>query len=258
MSGNYPDWVILHIPHDSIMIPKDIADQYIISNDELYQELILMTDHSTRQLFAKDVKKDRIVYAQFSRLVVDVERFEDDGKEPMASHGMGVIYTKTANQKALRRPLSIDEREYLLDRFYRPYHDWFQSEVDKVLKKYGHCLVMDCHSFLSRPLPYEMKQSLRRPEICIGTDPFHTPKELEESFVKAFTDEGYSVSVNEPFSGAIVPMKHYKKDDRVKAIMIEVNRSLYVDERTGELLFTFPKFKKSLEKVIESALTKSY
>ena len=48
----------------------------------------------------------------------------------------------------------------------------------------------------------------------------------------AFTARGYSVSINSPFSGTIVPLKHYLKDRRVSSIMIEVNRSLY-DDRGG-------------------------
>ena len=35
---------------------------------------------------------------------------------------------------------------------------------------------------------------------------------------------------NQPFSGTIVPMKHYHKDQRVQSLMIEINRWLYLAE----------------------------
>ena len=38
---------------------------------------------------------------------------------------------------------------------------------------------------------------------------------------------GYRVAIDSPFSGTIVPLKHYHKDKRVESVMIEVNRSLY-------------------------------
>ena len=41
---------------------------------------------------------------------------------------------------------------------------------------------------------------------------------------------GYLTARNEPFSGTIVPLKHYRKDQRVQSLMIEINRKLYVKE----------------------------
>ena len=41
---------------------------------------------------------------------------------------------------------------------------------------------------------------------------------------------GYSTARNQPFSGTIVPMKHYRKDHRVQSLMIEINRWLYLGE----------------------------
>ena len=35
---------------------------------------------------------------------------------------------------------------------------------------------------------------------------------------------------NQPFSGTIVPMKHYRKDQRVQSLMIEINRWFYLAE----------------------------
>jgi len=43
----------------------------------------------------------------------------------------------------------------------------------------------------------------------------------------AFKALGYDVAIDSPFSGTIVPLKHYHKDQRVTSVMIEVNRSLY-------------------------------
>ena len=37
---------------------------------------------------------------------------------------------------------------------------------------------------------------------------------------------GWSVEIDRPFSGAIVPMAFYRADDRISAVMIEVNRRL--------------------------------
>ena len=47
---------------------------------------------------------------------------------------------------------------------------------------------------------------------------------------KIFEICGYSTARDQPFSGTIVPMKHYQKDRRVQSLMIEINRWLYLGE----------------------------
>lgn len=44
---------------------------------------------------------------------------------------------------------------------------------------------------------------------------------------------GFRVALNRPFSGTLVPMKHYRSDPAVSSIMIEINRGLYMEEKTG-------------------------
>ena len=68
------------------------------------------------------------------------------------------------------------------------------------------------------------------PIFCIGTDDFHTPEELVERVEKELESYGYSTARDQPFSGTIVPMKHYRKDQRVQSLMIEISRWLYLAE----------------------------
>ncbi len=44
-----------------------------------------------------------------------------------------------------------------------------------------------------------------------------------------FKGYGYSVAINRPFAGCIVPTAFYQKDQRVMSVMIEINRRLYID-----------------------------
>jgi hypothetical protein len=48
-----------------------------------------------------------------------------------------------------------------------------------------------------------------------------------------FADVGSHVAVDRPFAGALVPMRVYRTDTRVRAIMVELRRGLYVDEQSG-------------------------
>ena len=240
MSDLFPPWVILHLPHDSTLVPPEVRHQIILGDDDLARELIKMTDHLTLSLFASGVPEAQVIRAPVSRLVVDVERFEDDQQESMAGRGMGAVYCVTSSLKPLRRPLQASERDHLIGAYYRPHHARLEAAVSAAVHAYGHCLVIDCHSFPSLALPYELVDStVARPDICIGTDGFHTSADLANAFVSTFRREGWSVSLNEPFAGALVPSGWYQKDRRVGAVMVEVNRGLYLHEYDGTPLPAF-------------------
>ena len=67
-----------------------------------------------------------------------------------------------------------------------------------------------CHSFPSIPLPYEPEQDPERPDICLGTDQFHTPLWLLDELRGAFEKQEYDVQVNKPFAGTLTPLKFYR------------------------------------------------
>jgi len=237
---HYPGWVVLHLPHDTPEIPADVRDQFLLDDGELGLEILRMTDHRTADLFGARHASGRVARAPVSRLVVDVERFAEDALEPMSAAGMGAVYTHTSASRPLRRTLDPWEREALLERWYRPHHRRLEHLFEHALRHHGRAVVLDAHSFPSKPLPYERAASPDRPDICIGTDPFHTPAALRDTFVNAFSSEGFRVAVDTPFSGALVPARHYRREPRVQSVMVEVNRRVYLDETTGLPAADFP------------------
>ncbi|MBU0490293.1 MAG: N-formylglutamate amidohydrolase [Chloroflexi bacterium] len=139
----------------------------------------------------------------------------------------------------MRMPPTATERAALLHRFYWPHHRAIEGEVDALLAVYGRCLILDGHSFPSRPLPCELDQDPDRPDICLGTDAVHTPESLAR-LVEAFcAARGLRTARDRPYRGTYVPLQHYHTDRRVSSIMIEVNRRLYLDEVTGALAPSF-------------------
>lgn len=249
-----PAFVIFHVPHDSTVIPAYVRQQFILGDEELAAELVRMTDHLTLELLAAGVPAHQMVRAKVSRLVLDVERFEDDRLEPMSAQGMGIVYERTSAGLDLRRPITSSERQALLDAWYHPHHERLGSVTQKILDEHGRALLIDSHSFPSKPLPYEFDQRTDRPEICIGTDAFHTPKSLEVAFIDAFRNGGFDVRLNAPFSGALVPMRYYRTDGRVSAVMVEVNRALYLDESSGRRNSDFDAVGKEIRRCIQKAI----
>jgi N-formylglutamate amidohydrolase len=245
-----PRIAVLHIPHSSRQVLAEERGTIRLADRELDFELLRMTDAWTDLLFpSTPVEAARLVFP-VSRLVCDVERFPSDADEPMAARGMGAIYTRTSSGDVLRVSPDGAGRDRLLARWYRPHHSTLERMVNDVVARSGICLVVDCHSFPSVALPYELDQTSERAGICIGTDAFHTPARLREALVEAAAKEGYSVAVDAPFAGALVPLSTYCRDRRVMSVMIEVNRRLYMDEQPGAKTEDFAPVRAALGRLI--------
>ena len=241
---------LFHIPHSSRDIPDEYLKHFHVSREDLGDELLKMTDHFTDELFDFPDLGWQAIRFPVSRLLVDPERFPADEDEVMSKVGMGCIYVQTHDGRALKNATTI--RKELLQRYYEPHHKTFSEIVDQQLEDHSKVLIIDCHSFPRYPLPYELDQEVERSEVCIGTDEFHTPKKFKNALVDSFEKQGFSVSVNRPFSGSIVPMKFYQHDKRVMTVMIEIRRDLYMDETSGEKIVGFDAVKSKIGNVISN------
>ncbi|WP_319522416.1 N-formylglutamate amidohydrolase [uncultured Desulfosarcina sp.] len=244
--------MIFHIPHASFDIPVDLRSTLLIDDQALMEELSVMTDAHVDDLFGCHAgEEDTIVAFQASRLIVDPERFTDDALEIMAWVGLGVIYEQTSSGDRLRNTPSLEDRDELIRRFYVPHHKRLNEATAEALGRYGSALILDCHSFPSTPLPFEFDQNPDRPDICIGTDPAHTPRFLIEAAKQAASDEGLTCRINKPSDGSLVPTHYWQHDKRVLSIMIEINRSLFMDEATGERSDQYEGCKTMLGRIVQ-------
>ncbi len=248
--------LLVHIPHSSTYIPPEIKNFLLLEDNDLQEELLRMTDRYTDEIFScvAELGGISVVY-NYSRLVLDPERFRDDKKKVMAAKGMGVIYTKDSNGRKLRE-INENERDLLLQNLYDPYHRAITEEVQELLNNFDGCLIIDAHSFPATPLPYEASQELRRPQICLGTDAYHSPEDLIEFIRNFFEEINLTTEINRPFKGCYVPAKFLHREKRVKSIMIEINRELYMNDDTGEKNDSFVEIKNKICMLFNQIITK--
>ena len=234
--------LILHIPHSSTIIP--FKDGYCVSDEIIKQEILKTTDWHTDDLFENET--DISIKAPFSRIFCDTERFSDDSQEIMSQRGRGVLYEKTDSGETLRQ-VSTDLRTCILDDYYWKHHNQLTERVNIQLEQFGNATIVDCHSFPNEPLKSALDQSPIRPDFNIGTDKFHTPQKLIDVSIQFFKEKGFSLGVDTPYSGAIVPMLFYNKNKSVASIMLEINRKLYLKEPTNEKSEQYQEIKKVVQ-----------
>ena len=238
--------LILHIPHSSSVIPFDSG--FIVDKEIIDAEILKLTDWFTDELFYSD--SDEMIKADFNRVFCDCERFSDDKVEKMSKYGMGVLYTHTDNGILMRKvPKKI--RNYILNKYYFDHHYNLIDAIYEQLILYKKAIIIDCHSFSNIPFIRDLNQNEGRPDFCIGTDLFHTSPELEKMSFDYFNNNGYSVEINSPYSGTIVPDQLYSRKWNIDSIMIEVNRDLYLIENTNLKSDNFNKIKELIQGYLE-------
>lgn len=235
--------VLIHAPHGGTEITELAYSSLVIDQAEVAGELLAMTDAHTDKM-ASDIavyawshgaagKTANMVINHLSRLVIDPERFPDE-REEMNTVGMGAVYTHGSQRQQIR-VTDPDSTQRLIDRYFTPYADAVEGAVEDILNKHGRAVIVDLHSYPSRPLPYELHADGERPDVCIGYDDYHISHETVQIVRKKLEDAGYRVGFNSPFAGTYVPLKFYGKDDRVTSLMLEIRRDVYMNEETGSL-----------------------
>jgi len=223
---NTPPYVV-HLPHSGISIPKIYQDDYLLKAEELADNIYQYADYKTDILYDSFMTrwKFQSVSNPYSRLFMDPERFFDDTKESMQQkHGLGWFYENAILEK---KPLRSTKNKSSIAPYYHDHHNTLEFIVEHKLNTYNTCTIIDCHSFSNERYWFHDKD-LELPDICIGYDEFHKDEKLVETIKEMFKE--YKVTINAPYAGSLVPTKYYMKDKRVKSVMIEVNKKLYLKE----------------------------
>ena len=220
---------IIHIPHSALKTPRIFRKRLLVDKNYFEKENIFISDYLVDKFIPKDFSN--IVKFNYSRMFCDVERYLDDNLEEMSKYGMGAIYEKDSNKKEY---LIIDDnyKKYVINYYYKRHHRKLDEMVEKVLKEYKTCFIVDLHSF-SDEFVLKMFNITNNPDICIGINNNYDHNLLEMTKTH-FTRYGYSVKVNYPYSGSIISNKY----PEVKSIMIEINKRIYSNNNKFNKLAT--------------------
>lgn len=205
-----------------------------------------------------------LLLARAPRAFIDLNRSSDEldpaliegvrrhGHNPRVASGLGVIPRVVANGRAIYRgKISMVEAQQRIDRYWVPYHAALQDLLDQAHARFGQAILIDCHSMPHEAMDGIARGTGRRAEVVLG-DRFGAAAGagIVDRIEAAFAVAGLTVSRNAPFAGAYVTQTYGRPSRRQHAVQIEIDRSVYMDERRIEPHAGFDTFRALLRGVI--------
>jgi len=167
---------------------------------------------------------------------LDPEMFEEQIPSSSATTsarvqaGLGAIPRVSGDGLAIyRRKLTLPEAERRIATVHQPYHAQLQRLIDDTRTEFGCAVLIDCHSMPSSA------RGAHSPDIVLGDRYGASCHPSVTALVEAtLRRQGYRVARNAPFAGGHTTASYGRPASRVHALQIEINRALYIDERTLE------------------------
>jgi len=145
--------------------------------------------------------------------------------------GLGVIPRLAASGAEIYpRSMPISAARQRLLTYYFPYHRMLRQLIRETRKRFGHVILLDCHSMPSRLYVGKSEPAF---DIVLGDQHGRScSSHITEQVETIFVGQGYRVARNTPYAGGFVT-KHYGHPERgVDVLQVELSRALYMDEQT--------------------------
>lgn len=231
--------VVLSLPHSGMATPADERAFYQQDPDAVALAGDLYVDALYDDAVAHGIT---VVRTQYSRFLVDLNRLPDDFSpttvqrarvrpEPGYHGQRGVFWAVSPDGRPLyHRPFTRAEAAMRLERYYYPYHRALRNHLSALRERFGYAILVDGHSMPSQGLRV---RGMPRADIVPGDlNGRSCAPELSDFVERWWREAGYSVQPNRPYRGGAITRLHGKPEENIHAIQIEMNRALYMDERS--------------------------
>lgn len=203
--------------------------------------------------------------ARYARAYVDLNRAPDEldpamfeGEPPgrsvsptaRAAAGLGSIARVVGDgQEIYRRKLTFAEAHARLDAVHTPWHAAVEQALEAARAAFGVYLLLDWHSMPSAAAG----PGRRTPDIVLG-DRYGAScaGPVVRWLEREFEARGYLVARNAPYAGGYATTVYGKPADGRHAVQVEVNRALYMDERTLEPSSSFRALQRDLDRLLRT------
>ena len=252
-AGRIPSPLIISFPHVGLDWPAALGPRPQVSFPR-------NADFAVDRLFPRaEAHGAATLRARWSRLVVDLNRAEDDiSRDLVPDHpdphpreslsvatiagerrpirNRGVVWRNAVGNIPLLTTLDFASLSERIARYHAPYHRALELLVARRRQEFGYAIVLDAHS-MPGSVAAELVLGTRAGRSC--------SPEVRAIAVAALSGQiptlrsrgawPLSLAIDEPYQGGEVAARFGRPELQVHAIQLEVSRALYMDEFRLEL-----------------------
>jgi len=237
-----PSPVLVEVPHSGLQVPPEVESEI----DATPLSMLRDSDIYVDQLYQRAPENGAtLLVSRVSRYVVDLNRGPDDvdsaavPRHPKARHipARGVVWrARTDGTPLLRAPLTVQQFTRRLELFYEPYHRTLREVAAQIREQHGRVVILAAHSMPSAGRRMLGGGAVRRADVVPGTRGRSTADgRIIDLIDSHFREAGLSVKHDDPYRGGWTTSSYGAPKRGQHAVQIELNRALYVDEKTSEI-----------------------
>jgi N-formylglutamate deformylase len=163
--------------------------------------------------------------------------------------GIGLIWrVLDSGEPIYTRKLTVDEVKQRIVRYHQPYQRAVKDALDEAHEHFGGVWHLNCHSMpaLSGRISEEGPGRPRADFVLGDRDGSTCEPEFTRFVAQALRGMGYEVKINDPYKGVELVRAFSDPAAQRHSLQVEVNRRLYMDERTRQKSAGFDKLKRDI------------
>ena len=205
--------------------------------------------HDNVSMYVDEIWKDApnhgatMLQALFPNTYIDANRHELDidpslieGEWPVpvqfvSKSGLGLLKTVSRYGEPLQEgKLTVAEVQHRLDRYFHPYHRELASVMDRMLTAHGFYSQLSCHCMSAVGAPTHADAGKERMDFCLGNlRGASSSEDFIEFIAEVIRAQGFTCSVNMPYTGGELNRRYGKPDGNQESVMIEINKKKFMD-----------------------------
>jgi N-formylglutamate deformylase len=171
--------------------------------------------------------------------------------------GKGLIWRCTDDGVPIYAgPLPPATLEARIEQCWKPYHAAVARAIEAAHARHGYSIHINCHSMpaVASSHATEFPGEAHADFVVGNRDETTSSAALARRVCDHLAGFGYSVSYNHPYKGVELVRRHSRPEQHRHSIQLEINRKLYMDERTLELTPGFAFLQRHLRSLVDLLL----
>jgi N-formylglutamate deformylase len=254
--------VVFDSPHSGTWYPPDF--NHVVDRELLRQA----EDTHVEKLFtAGPLHGATLIAANFPRSYIDANRSLLDIDNALldapwpgplnpsrkTEKGIGLVWRKLdSGHDIYDRKLSVAELSQRIRDYYSPYHSAVRNAINEAAEHYGAAWHMNCHSMpaVSGQISEEGPGVARADFVLGDRDGTTCSADFTQFVAGELRGFGYDVKINDPYKGVELVRAYSDPANHRHSLQIEINRKLYMNEKTREMNEHFAQLKAHLDQLI--------